>query len=101
VNKKEENDLNSRPWIRCNPELLRIAMDLGCSSKPILVLAGNYQQYREYIREHKLDSKRYVWMDDHAHNAMGREFAALIAIGTFFDRPDAGKQYSYANSRVR
>ena len=57
---------------------------------PICVLAGNYKQYCDYIKEqgatNPLDKR---WVDGMSANCLGIHFQSIIEIGTF--RSDIGK----------
>lgn len=65
--------------------------------KFIAVLAGTYQQFREYA---KTDDRRLVFCNRWPEFA-GIEFDEVVQVGTFSDRPDALELYQYVLPKVR
>jgi hypothetical protein len=65
-------------------------------TKPIIVLAGNYQQFREYAH----DDKRFVFGDS-VDKMRGLNVSGVVEVGTFWKRKDAGELYREAKQRVR
>ncbi len=65
---------------------------------PIIVCAGNREQYEMYLASHGLHSGNAVYAN--AHILAGVEASEIIVIGTFWERPDAGEAFEYAKSRI-
>lgn len=59
--------------------------------KPVLVFAGNYNQYRDFLREHDLNPRewRYVSRPD---QIMGMRSANYIKVGQWYLNPIMDKQ---------
>lgn len=51
-----------------------------------LVIAGNYKQFRNWLRENHLDPSEYVY----AHNyegVVGHRYDELLQVGTYWENP--------------
>lgn len=71
-------------------------------TKPIIVLAGDYQQYVNYLREHGAVSacdRRYARGE--LPNMRGIEASEVVETGTFGWRKDAQELREMAQTRVR
>lgn len=68
------------------------------SKYPIAVLAGNAEQFREHQRAHPGENFYYVGSIE---RAMGMWFSAIVEIGTFEQRRDAGALRAYVTPLVR
>ena len=66
-------------------------------NKPVAVLAGNME---EYTRSKQHQDLRFIFIPSR-EKLMGREFANVITIGTFWDRKDASEFYELAKTRIR
>ena len=70
--------------------------------KSVIVLAGNYRQYLDYVRAHGAVSARDRGFAYGERDKMcGIEASEVVVTGTFWERADAGDAYEFANSRVR
>ena len=65
-------------------------------SKPVIVLAGNYNQFREAT----MGNHNFIFGDSFEKIA-GVEASAVIVVGTFWFRDNARELYQWAQSRVR
>ena len=58
----------------------------------IAVIAGSYNQYREFIRENNVDSKEYFYVSSF-ERILGMRKLKYILYGTWYIRTDLGKIY--------
>lgn len=65
----------------------------------ILILAGNHQEFTEYIEEHNLPDSVVRYADSPAQ-IYGVRPQQVICIGTFWDRPDAVVLSDLAQQRL-
>lgn len=70
------------------------------NEKKIIVLAGNYTQYMEYVQSTKIPASKFVYADNPS-KLMGYEAEEVIETGTFSRRLDAVELRMLANSRIR
>lgn len=69
------------------------------SSKPIIILAGNYHQYLDHVQSHR-DGARFVF-GDRVEKLMGIEARGVLVVGTFWSNPNSLPLYQFAKSRIR
>ena len=68
--------------------------------KKVLVLAGNYEQYRQWLRDNNHHSKVAVYGAD-AEQIFGIEVSKVVTTGTFWERNGASELYALAKLRER
>lgn len=68
--------------------------------KKIIVLAGNFYEFQNYIRFQIEPISRFVY-GDFPHKIDGIEASRVDIVGTFYNRSDAGKLEELAKSRIR
>jgi hypothetical protein len=68
--------------------------------KQICVLAGDYEQYQEWLRKNKLTPKEAIFGNSR-ENFDGVEVSAIKIVGTFFERRDSRNLYELALTRQR
>lgn len=49
-----------------------------------IIIAGNYRQYRDYIRRYNLNPKEYKYIPD-AHKLRGLHNCKVICVGTYWE----------------
>lgn len=65
----------------------------------VIVLAGNYREFEEYLAREGLTTEHAIYGD--AHHMAGCEAQRYETIGTFFDRKDAHDALIEARSRIK
>jgi len=58
----------------------------------ILVIAGNYRQYRQYIEQGDRDPRDFRFLENE-NSVMGCTFDRVIRVGTWWENPIAEKEY--------
>ena len=59
----------------------------------VAILAGNYRQYRHWLKEHEPPnpkSYRYIFTET---SVLGIRFDSYLIVGTYWSRRDAGRMY--------
>jgi len=64
----------------------------------ILVLAGNFEQFKHYVAEHKKTGYDYRYVSG-AHSAHGAYFDNYAICGSFWKRKDAGELFDEVSKR--
>lgn len=65
----------------------------------VIVLAGNYREFEEYLDSAGLTTEHAIYGD--AHHMAGTEAQQYQIIGTFWDRHDAADARAFAKTRIR
>jgi len=66
----------------------------------IIVLAGNYRQYLDFINQESKNGPTYFIFGDSPEKMAGFRAFDIKVIGTFWGREDAGKLHEFAKSRL-
>ncbi len=64
---------------------------------PIAVLAGTYEQFQQYKREHPGKNLRYC---DRFEDIVGARFSGVVEVGTFWERPDSAELANHVATRL-
>ena len=65
----------------------------------IAILAGNKQQFEEYVRKFGKKENEHVYISK-VQDCFGKRFNAVETIGTFNERPDSWKLYHNIAARL-
>jgi hypothetical protein len=65
-------------------------------SKPIIVLAGNYREFRDYAK----GDKRCIF-GDREDKLRGLDAEKVVEVGTFWQRKDSHELFQIARLQVR
>ncbi len=68
--------------------------------KRILVLAGNFEQAQNYIRDNREDGNEYYYANG-SQAIYGRRYDKFEVVGTFWQKEDAGELYRFAKTNLR
>lgn len=69
--------------------------------KTVIVLAGNYRQYRLFLRDIPEELHRDYIYGERRERILPLRADDVVVIGTFHERPDADELYKLASSRVK
>lgn len=65
------------------------------------ILAGNYNEYKHFMTQPEIGEHcEYIYFN-HPDKVRGYELQDYKIIGTFWDRPDAGKLEQAVKERIR
>lgn len=65
----------------------------------IVILAGNYREFSEYVFSHEHELRGYTPIYGDARSMAGTRYSEFLVVGTFWDRSDANEAYEFAKAR--
>lgn len=66
--------------------------------RTVIILAGNFKEFQNYIDSRNQDENRFIYASDQ-HSIAGLRADRIYIIGSFWDRKDADSLYEYAKAQ--